>query len=267
MINAQIVADSINDKNGARLTTFVLTYPRFIHAQIMTHRVFSRNVSSSRAIPVSKMIESIEKDPAYPISWGSNIKGMQAGNELSSEQIGYLRLVWNMARDNAIHAALAASKIGLHKQHVNRLLEPFAHVNTILTGTDFDNFFALRISDHAQPEIHELALQMKRAMDSKTPVLCEPLDWHLPFVLDEEQNNDLMDKIISSSARCARVSYKSNVTGWNSTLDEDKVLYDRLLKEKHMSPFEHQAFCLGENKYIKNFRGWRQYRDVVENGI
>ena len=53
-IKAVIAADSINVK-GKRITTFIVTMPRIVLAELNTHRVFSRNSASSRAIPFTKM--------------------------------------------------------------------------------------------------------------------------------------------------------------------------------------------------------------------
>ena len=168
-IKAEIIADSISPV-GYRLTTFILEYPRFIHAEIMTHRVFSKNAASSRAIPIEKMIEQVETNPAMPVWWGKNQSGMQAKEELDdnnkkefyfdlgdewSELIGYdtpkqlAQEVWLKARDEAIVNVHRLNKIGLHKQIANRLLEPWFNIRIILSGTDFDNFCFARAPGRA----------------------------------------------------------------------------------------------------------------------
>ena len=48
--HAEVLIDSVNPA-GQRLTTFVLRFPRFVLSEFNTHRMFSRNASSSRAIP------------------------------------------------------------------------------------------------------------------------------------------------------------------------------------------------------------------------
>ena len=161
MIKAQIIADSIAPSK-VRLTTFVLTYPRFIHSEFMTHRVFSRNASSSRAIPVSKQIAMVLKNPAMPIAFGANKKGMQAGETFGFFKQFLCRIVWRLACYAAVFFATLMEKLNVHKQYANRILEPFAHITVVCTATDFANFFALRCHKDAQPEIKELAILMHK---------------------------------------------------------------------------------------------------------
>jgi thymidylate synthase ThyX len=160
-ITSTVIADSIAD-GCPRLTTMQLRYPRFIHSEFMTHRQFSRNASSSRAIPIDRLIQDVIDDPAMPIYWGANKPGMQAGDELES---GHAE--WILARDTAIHHAQRMARMGYHKQIVNRILEPFAHINVLCTATAdaYAHFFALRDHPDAQPEIAALARAMRDAMD------------------------------------------------------------------------------------------------------
>lgn len=183
MITAKIIADSAN--YGNRLTTFILEYPRFTHAEALTHRQFSRNSASSRAIKFEKFVEQIKSNPAMPVYWGTNQKGMQAGAELNNDEKCHLDLdcrvvspdnsvfsideigkldaakkVWLAARDQAISYAQSLHNLGLHKQIVNRILEPWFNIRVILSGTEFDNFFKLRAHKDAQPEIQKLAYLM-----------------------------------------------------------------------------------------------------------
>lgn len=265
MITAKIIADSYSPSHN-RITTFVLRYPRFIHSQMMTHRVFSRNTSSSRAIPVSRMIRDILDDPVYPIEWGKNQKGMQAAETLGGDEVDYVNGIWKDAMMNAVGSAQFLADGGIHKQITNRLLEPFMHVNVILTGTEFENFFNLRINHAAQPEIQELARAMEYEMYLSKPVMLQAGEWHIPFVDKEERvvyNYELDEFLHISAARCARVSYTApDETERNTERDLD--LAQRLLSEKHMSPFEHQAMCAGANVSSGNFRGWIQFRKVLE---
>lgn len=261
MINAQIILDSINVVAGRRLVTFVLTYPRFIHAQLMTHRVFSRNVSSSRAIPVEKIIKSIYENPASPIVYGKNQRGMYANESLGSQEYAIASSIWHEAMEFAIQKARELSEIGLHKQHANRLLEPFMHVNTILSATEFDNFFNLRLNHDVQPEMKALAEAMSLAMSSSSPAELYPGDWHVPFIWPDEYSLFSLDSAIKVSvARCARVSYISPGTQKISTAEEDFALFGKLKASMHLSPFEHQALALETNERVANFSGWRQLR-------
>lgn len=277
-ITAKIIADSMTH-NGVRLTTLQLRYPRFIHAEFMTHRVFSRNASSSRAIPVERLIQDILDDTAMPMHWGKNQPGMQAREEhdaLVELQIGddwlnqpemkvfESRDAWRFARDNAIETAKAFHKAGYHKQIVNRLLEPFSHINVVVTATDWDNFFALRDHPDAQPEIQVLAREIKAAMARSEPDFLAPGEWHLPYV-DALMLGDLETMKRVSAARCARVSYLTH-EGKQSTVEEDLALCDRLIGGRpfHASPFEHQAEALPYASRANNFTGWLQFRRDIE---
>jgi thymidylate synthase ThyX len=267
MIEAKVIKDSISPGN-VRLTTFVLTYPRFIHSEFMTHRVLSRNASSSRAIPVKRQIQEIIDNPAVPLSFTKNKKGMQGGEALTGHDHDEAMSLWLYARDRMVNVALELADMEVHKQYVNRILEPFAHITVVCTATDYDNFFALRYHPDAQPEICELAKCMYEAREASVPKQLADGDWHLPFVDDEEMTGDWQadKKLIKKSvARCARVSYK-NHDGTESTIEQDLALYDRLVKHKpiHASPTEHQAMAV-TNFAVKsgNFRGWVQYRKTL----
>lgn len=296
MISCNIIADSINPCKN-RLTTFVLEYPRFIHAEVMTHRVFSRNASSSRAIPIEKMIEQVENNPAMPEFWGKNQKGMQAEEELSDiiepdspgleiqpynkspkEQA---KQIWLWQRDMAIAAAKELNKIGLHKQITNRILEPWLHIRVIVSSTDYENFFALRAHPAAQPEVKILAEKMLEAYNNSIPKELNSGEWHIPFG-DKINENKLLNlknyipldgnefsteielieelKKKIAIARCARVSY-FNFEG-KDDYEADIKLCDRLFANvpRHLSPTEHVAKALHYPDNIGNFTGWLQYR-------
>ncbi len=283
MIKAEIVCDSISPANQ-RITTFVLTYPRFIHAELMTHRVFSRNASSSRAIPVKKSIQMVIDDPVIPLAFTKNKAGMQGGEALDGQAHELAVRSWLHARDAAVTWAQALADLEVHKQYANRLLEPFAHITVVLTSTDFDNWFALRCHEAAQPEIHALADQMYAAYSTNKPAQLEAGQWHLPFIdhynVDQAVIDWAKDKnarsetafvnemlIKRSVAKCARVSYL-NHDGTRSTAEQDLQLYDRLLGSAplHASPAEHQAMATGDpNVRSGNFRSWIQYRKTIPN--
>lgn len=208
-IEAKIIADSIGP-NHPRLTTFQLKYPRFIHAEFMTHRAFSRNASSSRAIPVEKQIEMLLDDTAMPSHWGKNQSGMQAEEEQTTpvaifgedrpddplfgdgfgQENGYVcdspAGAWTEARDLAVMVARGFVRAGYHKQIVNRILEPFSHISVVCTATDYDNFFWLRRHKDAQPEIKILADVMYEAQQASTPRALSYGDWHLPYVTEAD---------------------------------------------------------------------------------
>lgn len=277
MIEAKIVADSTS-KAGSRITTFVLTYPRFIHAEFMTHRVFSRNASSSRAIPVEKQIQEVIDSPAIPLIFRKNQKGMQAGEPLE-DQFAALAL-WLQGRNLAVCVAQDMVKMGIHKQYANRILEPYAHITVICTATNYDNFFALRVHPDAQPEICELATQMLNAYKVNLSKKVEDGYWHLPLLTTEDireccrsydveclKDSDLALQLAikRSVAKCARVSYK-NHDGSKTTAQQDLDLYNRLLGSFpiHASPAEHQAMSLPQKDVQSgNLKGWMQFRQTL----
>lgn len=309
-------------ETGVELKTVLLRYPRFIHAEELTHRVLSstpdeiiiqtiadglmydrnlsRNASSSRAIPVKRLIDDILQDTAMPIHWGRNQAGMQAFAENNAPVMLFDKEghglehtreeAWLAARDRAIEIAQAFDAAGYHKQIVNRLLEPFSHINVLVTATEWDNFFELRNHTDAQPEIGALAVAILEAFANSTPVDLKPGQWHLPFV-DVERDSEavaqylvdvldapvpdqiVLDTIIKLSvARCARTSYLTHDMQ-PPTIAKDIELYDRLvgMRPLHASPAEHQATPdsypdLGwANKHLHgNFNGFIQYRKILE---
>jgi len=270
MIEVRIEEDS-TAPSGVRLTTFVLKYPRMIHSELMTHRVFSRNASSSRAIPLEKQIRMLEKDLAYPLEFRKNKKGMQAGNLLDDINQQKARIFWKLAAQNAINSARRINgldKEGVHKQYLNRLLEPFAHISVILTSTQYDNFFNLRYHEDAQPEIYELAKKMYQEYNGNKPKVLRAGEWHLPFVNEEDRTIlTHTQQIQKSVACCARVSY-NNHDGTTPTTQQNERLYKRLLERTpcHASPAEHQAMAIGDAGVRSgNFSGWIQYRQTLKD--
>lgn len=273
MIQAKVIADSVSTA-GVRITTLELQYPRFIHGEVMTHRMFSRNAMSSRAIPVVKMIRQVQEDPAMPVHWGANQPGMQAGSELEGEERIRAVGLWIEAAGSAALYAQQMMSLGLHKQVANRILEPFQWMRTLVTSTEWTNFFELRAHPDAQPEFHELALQMQAAMGSSEHVLRAPGNdvgsWHLPYILDSERalyRPDILVKL--STARCARVSYLTH-DGETPDIQKDLALYDRLVGSRplHASPAEHQARAssFGHHR-SRNFTGWTQHRQLLEERL
>ena len=263
MIEAKIICDSVSHL-GNRLTSFILKYPRMVHSEFLTHRAFSRNASSNRAIPVSKLIEEAEFAPALPIFWGKNQKGMQAMEELDSIDRELAIKCWSQSRLEAVRYAKLLNGFNLHKQLVNRILEPYTHITVICTATEYGNFFNLRAEKSAQPEIQELAFQMLAAYQVSVPAFLNPGEWHLPFadkLLDVSLT--LQQKLEICTARAARVSYMTfdNVISY----EKDKELHDNLIINGHASPLEHSAQALDNSEFCGNFRGWKQYRKFISN--
>lgn len=278
MISAKIIADSVSPWTGDRLTTMQLRYPRFIHAEVMTHRVFSRNASSSRAIPVAKLIEEARTNPAMPIRFGANQPGMQdkggdhtalvaTDGSMKSPQDA-----WRHAAHLAADLAEAFDRAGYHKQVVNRILEPYTHINVVVSATEWTNFFALRRHEDADPTMRALADAMFEAMAGSTPRALFVGEWHLPYVSDEERRQyDEKACLMMSTARCARVSYNKH-DGTSPSYEDDRKLYDRLVTAEliHASPLEHQGYPdpAGVQEHLwGNFKGFVQHRKLLPNEV
>ena len=260
---AAVLADS-KAATGERLITMIATMPRMVLAEFNTHRVLSKNSASSRAIPVRRRIEKIREDPFVPLKFGKNRSGMQSTEDLEGADAEEARSVWLTACKTAIAYAEDLAAIGVHKQFANRILEPFAWHTVIVTGTEWDNYFALRISEYAQPEICRVSEAMKAAMDASTPRECGVGDWHLPLVgFDGDEELSPEEKVRVSCARCARVSYLTH--DGERDVAKDLGLYDRLYKAGHMSPFEHAAKVGTQSGgFIGNFRApWIQHRKML----
>lgn len=286
-ISATIIADSINPKN-CRLTTFILKFPRIVLAELNTHRAFSKNSASSRAIPFKKMLEMAETNPFIPIKFQKDHKGMQGTEYFEGSEHEECVRDWLSARDLAIQSA-TSFKHNVTKQLRNRLLEPFMWHTVILTGSDFENFFALRAHKDAEIHIANLADKMLEAYNNSEPKSLKAGEWHIPFgdKIDESRLENLsfvkseserLDKLGYAGdytsfytakveakkkiaiARCARISYQ-NFEG-KDDYEADINLCNTLFGStpKHLSPTEHVAQSINTEQYIGNFQGFKQYR-------
>jgi thymidylate synthase ThyX len=258
---AKIILDSIN-KKGQRLTTVEVCYPRYVHDDILTHRQLSRNASSTRAIPISKFIQDTYDNPVEPI-FMKNRPGMAATEKVSETNEAMSKYVWSKAHEAAVLAAQTLDALGVHKQVTNRLLMPFVNIRVIITATDWDNFFKLRLNSAAQQEVTEIATLIKSALDKSTPKEIKDYWYHMPYITSEEYAKYPPDVLLSiSAARCARVSY-DKIHGVDKTVEDDIKLAERLWEDGHLSPFEHQAMPITDDMNaipISNFTGWIQQR-------
>ena len=299
LISAKVIADSVCPQ-GVRMTTMEIEYPRFILAELNTHRMLSKNSASSRAIPVKAMHEFIKANPATPVSWGKNQPGMKANENVGSSVATEAEQIWNRAKDDALHWADAlAHKLAIHKQIANRITEPWMTMKTVISGTEWNNFFHLRNHADAQPEIKALAEAMTVAYTTHLPVPLKPGQWHLPYITIAEYvptgelqylNNNfdpisLEEAKIVSASCCAQVSYRKN----DDSFDKAKKIYDQLILSEpvHASPIEHQATPMDVDSMCRfepdtwqpgvthvsansdlwsgNLRGWIQYRKLIRN--
>lgn len=294
MIKVKVIADSVNEFNGKRLTTFEIEYPRIILSEFNTHRMLSKNSSSSRAIPENAMLDHLSANYFSPSAWAENRAGMTAGVRLSNEDSEKATQVWKNALDEVIVAVKMLYELKVHKQWANRLLEPFQIMKTVVSGTEWENMFYLRNHPDAQPEFQLLAEKMEEAYDISTPVTLREGDWHLPYYgsgywINGESKDLLEDAIKISVSCCAQTSYRKQ----DDTLEKANVVFDRLnigssTDPAHASPLEHCGTPITMNKadyfvdpedwqegvtalhrqlgwMSGNLAGWVQYRQLINN--
>lgn len=278
MWHVETLAYSVNPR-GMKLWTGLLRYPRIIHAEFMTHRVNSRNYQSNRAIPVAKMLSFVETNPFIPLYWGKNQKGMNPGEEFGLDDLIKLNGIWRDARDKAVEYAKLLLAMGVHKGIANRLTEPWQFITGIVSATEWNNFFNLRIDKDAEPHIRHLADMIWEAQNRDTPVPLQPGEWHLPLItgIDKAElynrfiangfdtSGEVWDQTLAriSTGRVARVSYLTH-DGKRDYL-EDIRLHNDLLGNGHWSPFEHPAICMDDKRRYGNFTGFKQYRKQFKN--
>lgn len=302
MINAKILADSISER-GDRITTYLLTFPRIILAEFNTHRAFSRNSASSRAIPFKKMVESVQTNPFIPIAWQKDHKGMQGTEYLMHPlEIKEAQQMWKKSLDCALESAKDVYRAGVTKQLCNRLLEPFMWHTVICTATDYDNFFNLRCPEYLvswypadRPEALEptqAIFKSKKDAIARTEGECDGWteeDWrecnisqaeiHIQALAEAmwDAMNESTPKLLKigewhipfgedpqvATAKCARVSYTTVGSENKSEHTADIELYNRLLESGHMSPFEHCAQVMCETDYYE--RPWsRNFKGFMQ---
>ena len=269
---AHILKHSINHLNHAQLITLQVTFARSALAEINTHRAFSRNSASSRAIPVKKMLDQVINNPFIPRKFSLAQKGMSTDSFIDyfKEPHSWEDVAndwWLPARDAAVAAAERGLALGLHKQDVNRVLEPFMMHTAIISATEWKNFFDQRLALNengnplAYPPMYDAAAAMKEAIDNSTGTLVDPYAWHMPLIgFPGDEDLSEPQKRAVSVARCARVSYLSH-EGVRD-VEADLGLYERLLEGKHLSPLEHVAQASPHG--TANFKGWAQLRTRLE---
>lgn len=313
---------------GKELLTYEIVFPRSVLAEVVTHRILtmdsspddagnvnqqavdlfhtertalqdlSKSSASSRAIPFSRMVEAVRNDPYIPERWSKGGPGMQESGWLEDlDAISKVRASWLAGRDMMIEVATKMHEFGVHKQDVNRLLEPWGWVRQIVTGTEWNNFFALRTDKDAHPAFRKIARMMYLAKRASTPRALNYGEWHVPYVgqgyleklaegLKVTQPPAQYQPSVSSAfrslttasaqvlkisaARCAWVSYDppgvENYTHERAFATFDKLIGGRL---KHVSPTEHQGTPMDMDcesirpEYRSNLSGWLQARKLI----
>jgi hypothetical protein len=267
MYDANVLADSVKP-NGDRITTLRVTFPRFILAELNTHRMLSRNSASSRAIPPERLIQRVKEDPFVPETFNKRVKGMGVGQALNDYDANLARSLWLEARDAAVVGADALNVLGVDKSRVNRLLEPFLWHTAIVTATEWSNFFALRDHPAAQPEFRKLARLMREAMDASTPEEISYGDWHLPLLRPNELiaarnakgHDNRREWAMISAGRCFTVSYDRDPINEDATASYARCVGGT--QSGHWSPLEHPAMAVKGHARIGNFYGYCQLRKI-----
>lgn len=301
-IRAAVLAHSVSAVSGKQIVTFLVDFPRFILPEFNTHRALSKNGASSRAIPVAKSIERVTYQPVVPIHFGLNKAGMTAEQEVDEHSQKRAKVVWSTIRKQAIYASEELAALGVHKQVTNRVLEPFSYMRMVVTATELDNFFWLRLHEHADPHINELARVMLFALQESVPTALQHGDYHVPFFgngywtpeVEAHYGVTAQQAIEHSMSCCAQTSYRKLDMSTEKTEDIVKKLFggDR----QHSSPSEHQAtpmavptlghipkeylitdyiFTMPEathldrngNFWSNNFKHWTQHRDSIEGNV
>lgn len=277
-ITATIIQRSKCGVSGKEIVTWELVYPRMIHAELLTHRMFSRNSASSRAIPISKVVEMVRSDMAVPSHWGANQPGMQAKEELDGFALLGVMDLWCDAALAAANFSEGMAALGAHKQVANRITEPFQWMKVVLTYTEGNNWYWLRDHTDADPTIHALAQKMVESLEASSPFVIYPGEWHVPYVTrmrdaggiryltdtyiadDEFEVQYLTEEeaLAVSSSCCAQVSYRT----LDLSLSKAKMIYGRLVDSEpvHASPFEHQATPMKYARVCKDVlhQGWQE---------
>ena len=285
-ISATMVLDS-RGPNGARLSTIELEAPRFILAEINTHKMLSRGSASSRAVSVPRMMAKVSSEPAEPVFWGENQVGMSADHELTGSRLDEAKRIWSAMREMALQGVQRLHELGLHKQLANRPIEPWMRHRMITTATEWRPILALREHKAAQPEFRELARCVSDLLNDSTPQELDVLAPHVPYVTGYDEAEVIKEgerlgiprlREMVSVARCARVSYLYH--DGVQRIEDDIPRYKKLLEMGHMGPMEHVAYALGEESWRKiatgaaqawiedrvpvgNFWGWLQYRKTL----
>ena len=284
-ISAEVLLDS-KSPNGARITSVIATIPRFILAELNTHRAFSRNSASSRAIPFMKMIQKCEQERFVPIAWMKEHKGMQGSYYFNEKQSLKLDIEWNKAADQAVKSAIKLHnrfQDEVTKQMCNRILEPYMYHKVLITSTEWENFFAQRAADAAEIHFKDFAEKLLVALNESTPTELQYGEWHLPFAdyksldsnglrfsvedvlygleeISKKIDIETLLRLKLSVARCARTSF-DNFDGTSDPIADVK-LFKKLVDPGHMSPTEHQALCTLYS-HESNFKGFAQFRKMI----
>lgn len=271
-VSVKLLAHSIN-LSGHDITSWELEYNKSIHAELMTHRQFSRNAGSSRAIPFAKALSSVEQNPALPIVWGGHKPGMSPGEPLTGGDLLLSQNCDEQARMDCTFHAKMADDYGLHKSITNRWIDPWSHIKVLVTTTQLNNFFKLRCHPAAEPIFQCLAFGILQKYVQSVPRRLKEGEWHMPYHDFMPSGLTVKDQLKIATARACWVSYNSpDKTDFD--LDAAFARHDSCISMGHWSPLEHCAMAFNANTVsssaypwsnfddpFNDFRsGWKQYR-------
>lgn len=273
----EVVLASRHAQTGRLVVSLHMRYPRIIHGELMTHRVFNRNARSSRAVPIKTLLGEIRSSAFIPWHWTGAKPGMQgvpnwqekilvkgaAALHVDTDIPVNAEAAWLWGRDLMADLAESFADADYHKQVANRLVEPWMWMDLLVTSTHWANFMHLRDHPDAEPHIRDLAVLVGKALEAAgdQAQILHPGQWHLPYVTREEIDRELpawrftsaadavlrpettvadLGKMISA-ARCARISYKP--FDGNSTYEKEIERFNSLIGNDavHASPLEHQC--------------------------
>lgn len=262
---ARVIADSIAP-NGVRIVSVEARYPRIIHAEMLTHRMFARNASSSRARPFKDMVREVMESPYVPEVFTAEKRGMQGGEPIADQILS--SSCWNRAMGYAVGQAESLHHRGVHKSICNRLLEPFGWITTLITGTHWQHFFNLRDHEDAEPAMQKTARLIREAIEGSVPRETPVGGWHAPYAPRLRDGQWPAEWVSTeaicraAAARCARVSYRAY--DGSTSIEADLALAEKLLEGSggygHWSPFEHVATPLSTRERSGCYAGWKSYR-------
>lgn len=279
LTNCKVIADSTN-VIGKRLLTLELVYPRIIHAEVMSYCSFARNANSSRAMTPGSIIQQVRDEGFVPEVWRrADVKGMVPKGTLNNKQAAEAEEIWIQAMHDAIKHAKGLADLSVARELTNRILEPFSWIKTLVTASwpFLANFLHQRTARDAQQEIRNLATVIGNRIAASKTVELDAGQWHIPY--GDGLDCEYQERLMVSVARCARISYatpRSIEWGEKKRFEEDLKLANRLQRDAHWSPFEHQALCWVPSEYRNDHDeavpyklrgkfedGWVQYRKTI----
>lgn len=252
---------------GRSIITFETETDCVTHTQMSQHTSGVNAAKSKRSQKAHIQIEEVESGYAYKpqVWWKDQIKGMQPTEYFAFKEHLRLNEEWKNWQQECVKFARYLHSKGVARQIVGKVIMPFKVIKAMWTFPDygFDNFIELRAKEgtHAQHEINELALMMKKLRDKATPELLLDGEWHIPYSTPELP---LAQNIRKSISCTAFMSYDSHEK--ERTAEKYKNFSNRLLEDKHMSCFMHIAQAKSGDGFHERLRGFSSLREELKHG-